>query len=85
MTIAASCVVTSLLIDDVTYDLEVYKPRRRGPDARCGDCGVRPGGYHHLGCDLMRCPRCRGQLITCGCWTDGYEEEDEEDDASADA
>ena len=29
MTIAASCVVTSLLIDDVTYDLEVYKPRRR--------------------------------------------------------
>jgi hypothetical protein len=34
---------------------------------RCGDCGVASGGRHHPGCDMEKCPRCRGQLISCGC------------------
>lgn len=33
----------------------------------CGDCGVRRGGLHHLGCDLQRCPVCRCQMMSCGC------------------
>jgi len=37
------------------------------PDARCGDCNVKPGGFHHAGCDMERCPKCGGQLISCGC------------------
>jgi len=33
----------------------------------CGDCGVAAGQYHHSGCDLEICPRCRGQAISCDC------------------
>ena len=36
-------------------------------DGPCGDCGVKLGGYHDLGCDIESCPFCGGQLITCGC------------------
>jgi len=37
---------------------------------RCHDCGIvnKKGNYHHLGCDMERCPKCKGQLISCGCF-----------------
>lgn len=38
------------------------------PSGRCHDCGIAHGGYHHPGCDAERCPRCFGQLISCGCF-----------------
>ena len=82
MPTATSCVVKTLVIDKVSYDLEPHE-RRGNLSARCHDCNVCSGGYHHLGCDMMRCPRCGNQLITCGCWNDGYVdewEEEEEDD-----
>ncbi len=34
---------------------------------RCPDCNVRIGGYHHPGCEYEICPKCSGQLLTCGC------------------
>ncbi len=37
---------------------------------RCHDCGIQDGGSHHPGCDAERCPRCKGQLISCGCLGD---------------
>ena len=33
----------------------------------CHDCAVVPGELHVPGCDMERCPVCRGQVITCGC------------------
>lgn len=40
---------------------------RHREDRPCGDCGVSKNGYHHMGCDLERCPVCGMQLITCEC------------------
>jgi hypothetical protein len=42
-------------------------------NSRCGDCYVAPGGFHHPGCDMEDCPRCGGQLISCGCLDDEEE------------
>jgi hypothetical protein len=37
------------------------------PGGRCHDCNVKHGEAHHPGCDVERCPKCKGQLISCGC------------------
>jgi hypothetical protein len=33
----------------------------------CPDCGAPHGNSHFVGCDAEICPKCKGQLILCGC------------------
>ena len=64
-----SCIITPVPTGSgVFHPITFGSERVRGWKAeRCGDCGVRPAGFHHRGCDMEECPRCRGQLISCGC------------------
>ena len=53
-------------------DGEKIQPIPHSGEKRCGECGVAPGGMHHPGCDLEKCPRCEGQIISCGCLDDEW-------------
>jgi len=75
MTIADSCSVE--VLHRHGEPVAMIRLGRRA-EQRCGDCGTAPGGFHHLGCDMQRCPVCRRQMITCGCRfdEDGPQDED---------
>lgn len=34
---------------------------------KCGDCGREEGENHLDCCDIERCPKCSGQLLSCDC------------------
>lgn len=64
-----TCVATAILTNTGVFQPVPFgREQVRGWRAtRCGDCGVRRDGFHHRGCDMEECPRCAGQLISCGC------------------
>jgi hypothetical protein len=70
-----TCTVDTVTIPgedrDETFPSVRYDPDYGGPDQRCHDCNVTRGSLHHPGCDMERCPKCEGQLISCGCLSDG--------------
>jgi hypothetical protein len=82
MLLAASCSARIVELAGQRYERLPYRPSRMQRDAamRCHDCGVRPGGFHHFGCDMERCPRCGGQLFCCDCWPDDENDDDDGDD-----
>lgn len=65
METAKSCTVTHL--EDFADGIPTKRIRYVG-NGRCHDCGVKPGGFHHPGCDWEECPRCHLQAIfSCTC------------------
>ena len=50
------------------------RPLRPQHLSTCGDCAATEGEMHSLGCDMERCPKCAGQLISCGCFGDDDEQ-----------
>ena len=47
----------------------------------CHDCGCLPGRFHHPGCDMEICPRCKQQAIGCDCLNDWKAQERQEKQA----
>jgi hypothetical protein len=73
MLLERSCTLERVILVDGSYErvrfgTETGRWRVRGET--CGDCGAPRGGFHHPGCDMEVCPRCRRQAITCGCGQD---------------
>jgi hypothetical protein len=79
----------SCLTDPILIGGELYEPIRWGDkraskgwrvDLPCGDCGTPPGGVHHPGCCVERCPVCLGQAFGCRCFNtpDDYDQEDDD-------
>lgn len=62
-----SCAKNKILVYPDGKELPTSTYHFDEPSGRCHDCNVKHGQAHHWGCDVERCPRCEGQLISCGC------------------
>jgi hypothetical protein len=88
MTDAISCRPDPLMVGGVIVHPirwgEERESKGRRIDFCCRDCRTPPGGVHHPGCCVERCPSCRGQALGCACFADEDDERDEEDLAEVD-
>ncbi|MGI8874338.1 MAG: hypothetical protein ACR2KP_08430 [Egibacteraceae bacterium] len=75
MNTAPTCTAEVLVIAGARHPRRRYGRQRSPSDLACHDCGVAPGGTHHLGCDMEECPACGWQLLSCGCGDDPDTEE----------
>lgn len=84
MALCTWCLEDMLEVDGCTGNEKVKFPDGEeldsipNGDEKCHDCGVKEGARHHPGCDWERCPKCQGQLISCGCLDKEEDEEDED-------
>ena len=65
---AKSCTLNGLRIE--TGETYLRDTTYFDVNDRCHDCGIinTNGNIHHFGCDMERCPKCGGQLISCECF-----------------
>lgn len=80
MLTATSCTADTIIVRGQAFTRFRVRRDWLGRDGRCPDCGAKPGGFHHLGCDVERCPSCRRQLISCSC---GWVEDEDEGEVEA--
>lgn len=79
MLTAATCTLTHLEFDNgITLPRSNYHFQEY--NGRCHDCNIIHGHIHHAGCDVERCPCCKGQLITCDCGCYVVDHEDRKPD-----
>ena len=70
---AASCRENRIVIDGMNYHPVPFKKKsgsefkKEQAPARCPDCNVMDGGYHHVGCSLEICPKCGFRWVMCRC------------------
>lgn len=69
MLTASGCLEHTFILNDKS---KVKALKAGGHDGleegeRCHDCNAQYGQYHHVGCDMERCPNCGGQFISCDC------------------
>lgn len=64
MQTATSCTKPYIRVNGKVY---LRNTRYHDVNKRCHDCGIVNGNIHHFGCDMERCPRCKGQIISCSC------------------
>jgi len=80
MTTASSCTAVVLHRDGTPIRMIPWgKEPGWSARARCGDCAAKPGGFHHPGCDVQRCPLCEGQMMSCDC---RFDEDGSDDDGA---
>ncbi len=63
---ATTCTRSTITLKKGEYERDRFHFSEES--GKCHDCGIEHGGIHHVGCDVERCPECKGQLITCYCW-----------------
>lgn len=63
-----SCTQVTVWVDGAGEMTRIpYSLESADAPERCRDCNVAVGGFHHKYCNLERCPKCGGQLVSCGC------------------
>ncbi len=63
--------IEGCLVSHVKIGNKIYKRNKCSTlEYQCHDCGAGLGKFHHPGCDMEDCPKCRGQMIWCECIDD---------------